>query len=590
MKPRRIVTLSAAVAALMLVSAACGTASPPNPASSTVPSSSAASTAGNSETSSPGGYTYDTTPVTLTILGQDFALASNGVQKDPVAEQIRKVTGITLNVTGIDDPTALTNKISAEMASDSLEDIVYMPSNTVSNNAIGANRLADLTDLVSQYAPIFTSNAKLAWNVSYAKKYLSNDTGRLYIVPAYTGLQNRPNAPVLASFTRWDYYKGMGYPAVTDKMSWLDVLTQMQKAHPTGSDGKPSYAVSFGTDWGSWFPVYACWIDGYYTNIAEPLQVDISNNNVTSLYTDPNSDFWSWMKFYNKASQTGELDPNSSTQTVADSEAMVTNGNVMAYIESWNSFKTADADQGYAILNINPDSDKYYYNSGTAGSSWIYSIAANSKNVDRALELFQYLASPEGCEVANNGVEGQAWTVGGDNKPVFTAQYLADGKTMDSTAYIEAYGAQRYKSMCAFASGETDPNYNCPYDFSGAAWNIAANSTNMQNDAAQKAGETFNAQKLSQLKFSSYMVVPGLPPLSTDLNTISTNSTNYINQNWVQVIMSKTDADFTAAQTKFISDLDALGFETLYNKDKSDFESGLADLQSLGTNPWTSGS
>ena len=138
-------------------------------------------------------------------------------------------------------------------------------------------------------------------------------------------------------FIRWDYYKEMGYPKVTNLDELADVLIAMQKKHPTTDDGnKKMYATGFGVaDLGSSPDTLGLPGGSFLGLTAAAIAVDL--NDYTHLYdiNDPKNSVMTSAKFYNKLYRAGILDPDSAIQNSGNAVAKVKDNNYLcsfAYI------------------------------------------------------------------------------------------------------------------------------------------------------------------------------------------------------------------------------------------------------------------
>ena len=86
--------------------------------------------------------------------------------------------------------------------------------------------------------------------VAFSRKYWSNGEDKLYFLPVQVGPDTAEIEHAIGPVVRWDYYKELGCPETNNIDEYLQVLKDMQDAHPTTEDGKKVYAVSMVADWG----------------------------------------------------------------------------------------------------------------------------------------------------------------------------------------------------------------------------------------------------------------------------------------------------------------------------------------------------
>ena len=91
-------------------------------------------------------------PVELTILNASIESGSQqGVQNDPIANEITKQTGVIMNLIPANAVGDINAKIAALIATGDLPDIIYFPSLDLMQNAIGAKALLPLDDYLDKF-------------------------------------------------------------------------------------------------------------------------------------------------------------------------------------------------------------------------------------------------------------------------------------------------------------------------------------------------------------------------------------------------------------------------------------------------------
>jgi ABC-type glycerol-3-phosphate transport system substrate-binding protein len=175
-----------------------------------------------------------------------------GVQNNPIANELAKRTGVTMNVVSGD-----AQKFKLLLAGGDLPDIVQFNFTSLqmdANTLISSGQLVELDSLINQYGTNIRTNYPK--RLEYSRMFLSNDTGKTYFLPvqAYKVDTSHPNVNPMGGtqmyMLRWDVYAKVGYPEIKSNDDFLSVLKKMQDAYPKTPDGKKVYGISGWTDWG----------------------------------------------------------------------------------------------------------------------------------------------------------------------------------------------------------------------------------------------------------------------------------------------------------------------------------------------------
>lgn len=559
MKPVKVLSLTMSIVLIIATLAACGVAGPNGSDKTSASSASAAGTSGSASSTAE----TEKPKVTLTMLTNNIIAATNGVQTDPVSKEIEKQTGVTLDLTYMTSQDAYKTKIAAMTASGDLPDIVEISgSDKATRNLIyNAGSAKDLTDLLKTNGKNYINNPTLNFAIEFHKKFSSKDgDGKLYVIPTACGAQSGVGDPVVGCYVRWDYYKELGYPTINNPDELLNVLENIQKKHPLTAAGKKAYATNFFIDWGLECPLEDTMFDGFSSS--GPLCVDISNDSVTPIYTNKDGAFWKWVKFYNNARQRGLLDPDSTTMKYDQYVAKIKAGQVYSFSQGWQPVVfEGEKGQGYVAVDYNPGSDKINANYGHAVGANLFVITNNCKNPDRAMDLFNYVASDAGARTLNSGVEGNAWdNVNG--KPTYKKEVIAL-KTNPQEKFREEYGVEKYRHLAAFAWSMNSALDNVAYDLAQTPEYAAENLTEAQKDAVAHYNVKTTGEVFLKRKVNGYLLaVPDAMPTPPDeIKAIDDKANAYIGTNWLKAVISKDNAEFTTNQDAFIKDLMDMGYQ-----------------------------
>lgn len=568
------------LAVLMLLSiAACG-----NKTNEGGQTSAAATTAAQSQSET---TAADKKPVTLTLFGESGMMPSSGVQNDPVSLQIAKETGVTLeNVPGDKD------KLKIMAAGGDLPDIIEMHESTVlTTNFITSGLVIPLDELLESNGQAIKAAIPTALKAS--KLVLTPTKDKTYFIPTNVqkaDLNNPKFNGFVGFFTRWDVYKAIGAPKITNEDEYLAVLKKMVDHQPKTADGKKVYALSGWIDWGLWPYTISYPFAHGYTN-GDGTSVNCESINIESNYLEENNIFWRALKFFNKANQLGIFDPEAFTMKYPQYEQKIQSGQVLVSAANWlqpdKSILGNEAGMyiipgtNEYISQISPEDNLLGYMGGNS-----LAISAKCKYPDRAMDVLNYINTDEGARLILNGIKGVDWDVK-DSKPVLLGKLLENvmsggAKEPDYTKPGNVNGIGRYGFLVV-----QDAN-NPAAD--GTPLKIA-NSIDFKIQSAQAADKDFaqyyggpeasypGQAYVKMLKDglvkkvpTSYPMAGGLTePRPDEQSRIMSKADQYMNANIAKLILAKNDAEFTEAVKKAIADLKAMGVEEVFAGDKERF-------------------
>ncbi len=487
---------------------------------------------------------------------------------DPVVEELAKQTGVIPKIERISSQDDLKAKISAMAASGDLPDVVWLnPADSVTAKQQiemlkNADMVYDMTDLMESNGQNFTQNETLNYAVEYVKKFYGGEDERLLAIPTYVGAQSQLNNPSVGAYIRWDYYKELGYPEVKNENDLLDVLGQIQELHPTAENGKNAYAFSFFTDWGLEAPSELSMVDGIAQN--QLIAADIETDEASAYFTDPDSNYWKWIKWMNQARQRGLLDPDSFTMKYDQWQQKVKNGETYFFTEGWcaNDFE-GDGTKGYAPLNYQPGQPTYA-NFGVACGACLWVVTKNCKNPERVMDFFNYCASPEGQRTIESGVEGQAWDIV-DGAPTLKQECIDAYKDNKDKADVD-YGVEVYNHFAGVTKVELDPRYDAPYDIRESAEYIMENQKEIQKDCAEHYGVRTTGEIFTD-RINTYMnpIGSAMPAPDGEIKVKYDLVMDYLNANWLKPILAENDTEYEKAKQEVIDGLVEIGADEVTN-------------------------
>lgn len=334
------------------------------------------------------------------------------MKDSPVLQALEEATSVRLTVTGID-----TQQKQVIMAGGDLTDIVNIKNQVDIATMIQGKLLLPLNNLVAQYGP--NIQAIRPERLEMARSLLSDGSGEAYVLPINAGGEGRPGSVAHSVYNvRWDYYKELGCPEVTDTDDLLDVLLQMQQSHPYTSDGRKVYGVAFYNQDNSTraFDQRFCHTYGYRTS-NDNILTRVSDGEMIFNYTDPEAPFWMAAAFYSKAYRMGILDPDSLTQKQADFQAKIDAGQ---YLTCWHDSRVgtfednslAQDPASIAGFQTIPVEGVTLWTDSVQAAGWeafYNAIPTTCSNPERAMMLLNYCYSYEGTRLIKSGVQGLHW-------------------------------------------------------------------------------------------------------------------------------------------------------------------------------------
>lgn len=375
-------------------------------------------TKGNSQTTSSQANQESSSKevVTLNVLTTKISSNVTDYPDTPVTKALADAIGVKINIIEAD-----TDKYNVYMASGEGFDLILTPTNNF-NQLIEGNIVTPLDDLLGKYGKDITYN--ISDTVAFSKSSWSNETGKLYFLPCQIGVDSQGIYQGMGPLTRWDYYKELGYPEINNLDDWLNMLANMQKAHPKTNDGLPVYGVSMFADWGVWGYKYplACYygyneLSGSQTGLYKPSTMEYSN------LFEENGLFWKSIEYYFKANQLGILDPDAFISKFDDFTAKATNEQLLTGPATWamGEFNSKHSEEAVGFQVI-PTNWAYQWGGTNYKAGWVdkcFGISSKCKNPEKAMEYLNYIYSYEGCRQLYSGVAGKDYTVS-DGKPTLT--------------------------------------------------------------------------------------------------------------------------------------------------------------------------
>lgn len=394
-------------------------------------------------------------------------------------------------------------------------------------------------------------------------------------------------SPYVGTFMRLDYYNELGNPEMKTTTDMLNVLKQMQDAHPTTEDGKKVYAFSLFDDWDGDYMALAskyAFLYGYDEGKAGFLFPSPDATSYSEI-TDDNGVYYNALKMFFDANQMGLVDPDSSSQDWSTVYTKMQNGQTLFSFWPWlgmayNTLDNKNAGKGMAYI---PVEDQKLVNDGYnryGNTGLVIGIGSKTQYPDRVFEFVDWMASNEYVYYTpgSAGIKGLNWDIV-DGKPALTEfgyKCMDDGKTL----MPDEYGGGTFedgRSQVGFnflATTSVDPDTG--EKFSIADWASVLEDTKTVFD--EKYEETFGAKNAAEylIKNNLVQVSPGsayfAPAEDTELATKRSQCGDLITQVSWQMVFAENEDEFNALWADMKEKLDGLGFADVIAADQKKVE------------------
>jgi len=369
-----------------------------------------------------------------------------GLQSGPASgwvDEFFKSNGIILEVIPYSD-----EKTQAMLASGDLPDVVIFNSVSNAQAALEAGMLLNLENHLDKI-PNIVKDDLFTPALKYSRKFYSNDTGNLYLIPYTVG--NNTMAAMLDSERyavklKFDVYEQIGAPSFEKLEDIIPVLKKMQEAYPKNAEGTTVYGMHLFSDFDTNYfynMISVFTVLGYTPNYLKyGIEYDAVTNTGYSMFRE-NSMYKRGAKFMYEMNKAGLLDPDSLTQ---DRNTANKKMDTAATVAGWAAAPAWES-KGYYPVSFGEFQPTMTFSNpyGRIGIG----VNAKAENIDASLKLVDMLADPEALLVLYNGPKGDRWDVV-DGKLVLTEkfkQYRANGGgtyVLDSGEEFALYNIASY--------------------------------------------------------------------------------------------------------------------------------------------------
>ena len=510
-----------------------------------------------------------------------------------VFNELRDKTGVQLDIVNYDR-----EKFRVLSAGNDLPDMFVLGDATVIEALIENEMVIGLNDLIAQYAP------NIAEDFAMAMRYQTLIFGDTYFLPE--NLYNEPvesQIPVRNAgegfFTRYDIYKEIGSPEITDSWGgYFDVLEQMQAYAREKYDDDNIYCFSAFTDWGIW--PYICmypFTRGYGDLFDANQMVDRNTNELQDNFLSEDGVFWEGIEYYYEAYRRGLFDPEGLTQKWSQYAEKVQTGKLLVSSVNWLSpDREVCGEEAALILLPNSVAGPILFTPRQLPMgnrfSWALAINAKCKYPERAIQMLNWTNSTDGKRLLVNGVQGETWDYI-DGIPqyigVFKDEYLYSGNW---SAYHNdypsgIYGAEAVELFRAFTSdaGEGIAPDGYPYNLRGTREMIASTISPGEKLFAEEYGCTYPGEvymkwaeegKMASTDIYLTMAAQLFGNVDEEISVTESRAVQYFVANVSKPIMAESKEAFEREKAAMIAEMKNMGLEDASLAIKAQFEEALA--------------
>lgn len=522
----------------------------------------------------------------LTLEVYDVAANYQGIQSGWFGKVLKDKFNIELNIIAPNVAGDAASLYQTRSASGYLGDIIILD-NADFVKCVDAGLVADISSEVENYENLM----KYYEQIQLYNEMISDDGSAIYGIPAQMN-SNGPTSyvePTVYSTPRipWDFYSELGNPELNTLADLLNVLEEIQTAHPTNESGDKAYALSLWSDWDNPTTNAGIEVVNQLTKwYGQEVQGSIllGTDGSISPVTDKEGAYYKMLKFMFEANQRGLVDPDSGTQDWNAANAKMKNKQLYLFWYNWqrNFWNTPErANEGDAYVTVPVADMEIYQPSNTYyGDGRVWGLDANldDEKKTRILELLDWLATSEGLRYQHVGLEGLIYTVQEDGKIALTE----DGYSKDTVdiQVPEELGGGLYLdgdndlNQWIVGSAERDPLTGESYDVNYLSATLEANESKMSQEWSELYGaenEVEYYQQNGQLD-----IVPSVNLIldsdTTDMALIRSQCGDLVCDTSWQLIYAGSEEAFESGWATMKETLNGLGWEQLVEFDTQKYQ------------------
>jgi multiple sugar transport system substrate-binding protein/putative aldouronate transport system substrate-binding protein len=517
----------------------------------------------------------------LTLEVYDVAANYQGLQSGWYGKILKDKFNIVLNIIAPQVSGDSASLYQTRCASGNLGDIVILD-NADMQDCADVGLIADLKGEIENYPNLMKYQEQIDLFNS-----MIGDGSSTYAIPAEMN-SNGPTAymqTTVYSYPRiaWDLYTEAGAPDLQNLDDLLQVLSDIQTAHPTNDAGDPAYALSLWPDWDGTSIETVNQLTKWYGQEVNG-SVLIGNDNSITPLTDKDGAYYKMLKFFFDANQMGLVDPDSATQDWNAACDKMRQKRVYLFWYSWqygfwNSPDRGETRENYIAIpvadtNVFQTSDTYYGD----GRVWGIGSQVSDENRARILEFLDWLASPEGCQYQHIGSEGLIYTVKEDGTYTMTDEGLVRYSTDIQVPEEDGGGlwqdGNNQVNQWIVAGVETNPLTGETYSSDQWASYIEKNMTTTTKEWIEKYGAENEVEYLENNGMLSPVasVNKALAIDTTDISLIRSQCGNLVCDTSWKMIYASSAEEFEQMWDDMCTQLEGFGWSQLVEFDTEKYQ------------------
>lgn len=512
-------------------------------------------------------------PVVLRMLSSKVDTQTSSLD-DTVGQKIYEDTGIEIEFIPFSE--SLFEKARMMLAAQDFEglDFVTTALNDITSQYISAGMLVNLDDHRDKLENFYAYEEDV---IPYWRT-LDKENGGLYFWQAGPD-QIQLTSTCLDVVTRVDALEACGWPELDTTDDYIAFLKEAKEKIPQ-SNGQETIGMScfLGDSVGPLITTYLPRHSGYQSYYESVGMIDVDSSSIIPLVSDPAAK--EGFAFYNTLWREGLLDREVWTDGFNECQAKADSGvpiciNFMNWATTSANIKAAERgeeEMQYIVTPIRLTSAKEEGKSRYEAYSSMRpdettGILSTSQNIDKALELINYMATEEMTLLSGWGVEGEDYTVDADGQLVCTDEFVTKLTSGEGTSYIKERGIdEKYvyfptRSNAVMKNGQAGKYINDP------AY-LMASATDTQLKAYNQYGwEDMTSPWRDNPNFEfvpfdvTNYVVAGDLGTESDIAKTEEKITSYLNQQIPIVITAETQEDFEAKYAEMCAKVQEMGID-----------------------------
>lgn len=380
-------------------------------------------------------------PITFTFYNAD---ASQNMWSDPVAKEITKETGVTLE-TQYPSNNDNDESIALMIATGEYPDFIFAKGDA--QQLIQKDALIDLSDLIDKYAP----HIKKLYGDDYSSLQYSPSDKRIFQLAS--GLvQNKAWDVSGTAQLQWQVLKENNYQIPKTLISYTRMIQNYMQNHPK-VNGKDTIGITICTsDW------------HWYTTLSDPAgYIANGSSNDGQWIVDDQDDVYykhaaqgqkEYFQWLNEMYNEGILDPDFATQTYEDYLEKIASGRVLGLLDANWGYSEAErvlkANGQYELtyaglpVTMNQNIKCAALQTQELAAGWGIGISKNCKDPVRAIKFLDWMCTQKAQILVNWGIEGVNYSYDKHGKRYRSKQEINDSETNPNYAEQTGVGSHAY--------------------------------------------------------------------------------------------------------------------------------------------------